>query len=161
MSLSDATRAVSVLAELAPSGERNGRTRHHVTDRALLPLDALRFLRMPMAEDHTAPLATGGRGREVVDMVKRSRLHGEEDDLRLGWLWITEPDRRGAPRRFPLVSARVSATTSGSSGIFSNAAFTTISVARAGDVELTELIGDDDVRCTPAASQASTGGGVA
>ena len=40
MSLSDATRAVSVLAELAPSGERNGRTRHHVTDRALLPLDA-------------------------------------------------------------------------------------------------------------------------
>lgn len=146
MSLSDARRAVSVLAELAPSGEQSDRRRHDITDRVIIPLDALRFLRMPMSADRTAPLATGRTRAEVIDLVKRARLHGEESDLRVGWLWLTLPAARGGQRRVPLVSARVTASVAGADGIFLNTILSSISLARTGDIELTELVVDDDER---------------
>ena len=143
--VSDARRAATVLADLAPSGRQRSRERHHVTDHVPLPLDAVRFLRMPISRERTAPLATGDERAGIVDMVKRARLHGEEADLRVGWLWLIVPVEGGQLQRVPLISARVDAVLSGS-GIFLDTVFGSISLARTGDLELTGLVTDDDVR---------------
>ena len=130
----DAAAALRVLADLAPSGDSGSKTRQAVTDRVPIPLDAGRFLRMPLRSSPEAPLDAGDHRGAVIDLVKRARLHGEEGDLRIGWLWLVTPGSP-TPTRTPLVSARIAASVSGSE-LFGSTMFSTISIARVGDLEL-------------------------
>ena len=152
----DAIAALRVLADLAPSGDSGSDPGHAVTDRVLIPLDAVRFLRMPLRAGPEAPLDAGDRRDAVVDLVKRSRLHGEEGDLRIGWLWLVTPGSP-APTRTPLISARIAATVSGGE-LFGSTMFSTISIARVGDLELSELITGEAVGERLEADMADGGG---
>ena len=152
----DAIAALRVLADLAPSGDSGSDPGHAVTDRVLIPLDAVRCLRMPLRAGPEAPLDAGDRRDAVVDLVKRSRLHGEEGDLRIGWLWLVTPGSP-APTRTPLISARIAATVSGGE-LFGSTMFSTISIARVGDLELSELITDEAVSERLEADMADGGG---
>lgn len=155
----DAAAALRVLADLAPSGDSGSRPGQAVTDRVLIPLDAVRFLRMPLRTSPEAPLDTGDHRGAVIDLVKRARLHGEEGDLRIGWLWLVTPGSP-APTRTPLVSARIEASVSGGE-LFGSTMFSTISIARVGDLELSDLITDEAVGERLEADVAFGGGALA
>ena len=155
----DAAAALRVLADLAPSGDSGSKAGQAVTDRVLIPLDAVRFLRMPLRPSPGAPLDARDHRGAVIDLVKRARLHGEEGDLRIGWLWLVTPGSP-TPSRTPLVSARIAASVSGSE-LFGSTLFNTISVARIGDLELSELITDEAVGERLEADVAFGGGALA
>jgi hypothetical protein len=80
--------------------------------------------------------------RAVDRLVKRARLHDEQNLLRLGWLWVHGTAKNGSQVRFPLISMPVRYATG--SGLLSFAV--SAGLRETGEPELTELVTDTTIR---------------
>lgn len=130
-------QVMRVLADLAP--DATGRDRKpdqlvRLKDMAVLPLGALALFESASdASDHGAVKVSD----DVVTLAERAALHADGSPLRAGWLWVFSRTEAGTAR-FPLVSVPVELVDRGRFG--------GRGVQPIGDVELTDLITDPDIR---------------
>ena len=100
---------LAALADVAPDSQPAVQQRVRDDDMVAIPLSYTRMFEGELG----MPTSPAGGGREPINMseaaplVKRSKLHEDEQLLRFGWLWVhgLAPDRTLV--RFPLVSMPV------------------------------------------------------